>query len=564
MPFHHLLVLYFKRTDDGRHETMASKADIQVIDDRLLIEGILEERVVNENDAGRLNAEVNLVELAPTVETLTLSFKRISKIENLIGFEKLVKLCLDNNAIEEISGLSHLTSLKWLDLSFNKIRKIHGLDNLVNLEDLSLYSNKISSVEGLEKLGKLQCLSLGNNRIDSMEQIIRLRQLRSLKMLTLADNPICKESEYRMIVLAYVDNITYLDYALIDPNDRTIAKEQYHDELLDVEEKESVLAEKAARDHQLEVYLKKLTDAGILFAHVIFDDLFLDDSDVERLKHLPGIKEQIEAFRTSFKAISEEYIQNSLEKFEKRKKEIFEFEKSVKAIRANDDLDSTQLIDGYNRSKKMISDQITNSFSTVSHSETQRMVKSLQEELDKVCDELMNIEIRQVEKFEFLIDEFENHMNELKSESLESQQFFFRAIEELEEKFSLGLKTVATDLIDRLAREELAEDYLDDEAMSLVMDKDTCMTVLSASHDLHIGRILKKEDEARGAEMKRFQEMLARYSGEESARNRNRILQIHDFSRLGKATLHALLSSDDDEGFEDDDIQHLQQSTLAK
>jgi hypothetical protein len=174
----------------------------------------------------------------------------------------------------------------------------------------------------------------------------------------------------------------------------------------------------------------------------------------------------------------------------------------------------------------------------------------------------MNIEIRQVEKFEALIDEFENRLNDLKNEALESQQFFFRGIEELEEKFSQGLKSVATDLIDRLAREELAEDYLDDEAMSLVMDKDSCMTVLSASHDLHIGRILKKEDEARGSEMKRFQELMGRYHNEESARNRNRILQIHDFSRTGKSTLHALLSSEDDEGFDDDDV-HLHQSTLS-
>ena len=56
-------------------------------------------------------------------------------IENLIGFERLVKLCLDNNYIEEITNLSHLTSLRWLDLSFNKIRKIQGLDQLTQLED---------------------------------------------------------------------------------------------------------------------------------------------------------------------------------------------------------------------------------------------------------------------------------------------------------------------------------------------------------------------------------------------------------------------------------------------
>jgi hypothetical protein len=37
------------------------------------------------------------------------------------------------------------------------------------------------------------------------------------------------------------------------------------------------------------------------------------------------------------------------------------------------------------------------------------------------------------------------------------------------------------------------------------------MGVLSASHDMHIGRILKREDEARGVETRRFQETMARY-----------------------------------------------------
>lgn len=533
---------------------MAQKVDIQVIDDRMLIEGILDDRLVSENDVSRMNGEFNLVELAPTVESLSLSFKRICRIENLIGFESLTKLCLDNNYIEDIVNLGHLKNLRWLDLSFNKIKRIQGLDSLTQLEDLSLYSNKIAVVEGLEKCVGLQCLSLGNNRIESMEQVIRLRQLRSLKMLTLSNNPICKEADYRSLVLAYVDNITYLDYALIDPQDRFTAKEAYHDELLDIEEKESVLAEKAARDQAMDDYLQKLDGAGILFAHTSFDDLFTDDGDVERLKHLPGVKEQIENFRSSFKALSEEFIKNSLEKFESRRKVIHDFERAVKNVRQHDDYESTQLIEGFNKSKKMVSDQITSTYSVLSSADSAKLVKGLQEELDKVCDELMNIEIRQVEKFESLIDDFENRFNEMKNDCLEQQQFFFRGLEELEEKFSAGVKAVALDLIDRLSREELAEDYLDDEAMALVMDKDNCLAVVSSSHDMHIGRVLKHEDEARSGEMKRFQEQMSKYLNEESARNRDRVLQVHDFSLHSKSSLHALLANDDDEGYEDEEV----------
>ena len=41
-----------------------------------------------------------------------LSFKGLGRIENLVGFDRLTSLCLDNNAIEDmsaVSGLPHLT-----------------------------------------------------------------------------------------------------------------------------------------------------------------------------------------------------------------------------------------------------------------------------------------------------------------------------------------------------------------------------------------------------------------------------------------------------------------------
>ena len=122
-----------------------NKAEVAVIDDKLLIAGCAEN-----NDALVVTSgEVSLVDLAPKALTLTLSFKSVGHIENLVGFDRLEKLCLDNNFIEEIVNLSHLKCLKWLDLSFNKIRRVQGLDQLKKLEDLSLYCNKISVVEGM-------------------------------------------------------------------------------------------------------------------------------------------------------------------------------------------------------------------------------------------------------------------------------------------------------------------------------------------------------------------------------------------------------------------------------
>jgi hypothetical protein len=165
----------------------------------------------------------------------------------------------------------------------------------------------------------------------------------------------------------------------------------------------------------------------------------------------------------------------------------------------------------------------------------------------------MGIELRLVDKFDALEDDFDNRLNDLKNIALEMQQMFFRRVEEFEDKFSGDLRGTATDLIDRFTRDELPDSYLDEEATGLVVDKDSCMGVISTSHEMHIGRILKREDEARSSETHRYQETIAGYVNAEKARNRDRVLQIHDFYKASNASLTALLAMDDDEAYEEDE-----------
>jgi hypothetical protein len=373
------------------------KTEVQVIDDKLLIDGIVNSRVMTEAEAARGGGDINLVETAPTILSLSLSFKKIGKIENLVGFDSLTKLCLDNNLITRIVNLSHLVNLKWLDLSFNKIDRIEGLETLIHLEDLSLYSNRISVIEGLEQCKNLQCLSLGHNKIESLEEVKRLRKIRSLRMLTLADNPVCSESEYKMTVLAYIDTIKYLDYALVDPEDRVATKDQCQDDLIDQEEKEGVIQQKEDADKLLNARLDELDEAGIRFAYTLFDDMFNEDGDIEKLKHLPGVRELVEQFRASFKVKSDEYIAAALEKFGEKKKEIQEFEKAVGTIRFKDDAESTHLIDSFIHSKRQVVILVTDMVNPVSQTERHRLVKKLQDELEKVIN-------RQVQCCEVLLD----------------------------------------------------------------------------------------------------------------------------------------------------------------
>ena len=149
--------------------------------------------------------------------------------------EELVKLQLDNNIITRIQGLDSLHKLKWLDLSFNMIEKIEGLENLRNLEDLSLFSNRITKLEGLETLENLNVLSVGSNNIKSLEEAVKyLHSLRNnLEVLKIKENDFKEqgEKEYKGRIIAFLSNLKYLDYELIEQKEREKADSDFKTEL---------------------------------------------------------------------------------------------------------------------------------------------------------------------------------------------------------------------------------------------------------------------------------------------------------------------------------------------
>ena len=61
--------------------------------------------------------------------SLSLRQNNIKKIENMDGLN-LEELCLSNNSITKISGLSNLPCLRELDISKNAIRHLVGLQDI--------------------------------------------------------------------------------------------------------------------------------------------------------------------------------------------------------------------------------------------------------------------------------------------------------------------------------------------------------------------------------------------------------------------------------------------------
>lgn len=81
----------------------------------------------------------------------------------------------------------------------------------------------------------------------------------------------------------------------------------------------------------------------------------------------------------------------------------------------------------------------------------------------------MSIELSLNEKFDVLMDGFENHTVDAKNVLLEAQQLFFREVEDLEGRFFKNMRTLCFDWIERYMRGESEEEALTEEAVSLVI-----------------------------------------------------------------------------------------------
>ena len=351
----------------------------------------------------------------------------------MAGFENLTTLCLDNNVLDSICNISHLTQLKWLDLSFNNITVIEGLENCTQLMDISLFNNKVETIQGLDECKDLQCLSLGNNKINSLDICQYLRKFKSLHLVNLEGNPVCGEPEYQAQLLAFLPKIKYLDYALIHASDIANAREQYQDDLQDAEEQELIEADKAKRDAAAAQETAMLEAANLIVTQTIFDDFFREDTEYNKLQHLPGINDIVEDLQNSINTESEELKDKGLSLQNEKEEEIEKFEKALGGLRAKGAGVSIKKIEDFAREKKrVIRDIEVNNASLMT-------VQPLLDRLQSLYDELMDMEMQQVQQFQELLDQFENIYGTLKMQVRRSEE---RSDELLASTFAL--KSIST------------------------------------------------------------------------------------------------------------------------
>lgn len=502
-------------------EQRKKKTDVvepQVISEELLIEGVEEPL--------RPDGEPWEPIEFPKVTSMRLDFLNIIEISNLNNFDSLTTLRLDNNIIDKIANLGGLTQLTWLDLSFNNVREIEGLEELSSLTDLSLYHNQIEDIRGLDGCPKLNILSLGHNHIKDLKQIDYLRKFQNLRCVCLEGNRVCQLDSYNQHVLAYLTNLKYLDYMLIDRRAVAQAQEGYQlDELTELREREAADRGKLNAQKEKEAVIEKLQSAFLDCTEDLFEELFSKDAEPEHVTVLQCYGQLKEDYRDKLADDIKNLRAWMDEKNEIRLKKAAAFEKSIENAEKESEDEAFQMVRDFKSLKKKVLAQLDKDENVPVKVDV--MLQQLLDQLSGLENHLMANEIALQESIEEAISEFEARINEIVQRASEKGGDFFRRLEELEKIFYTGLTEGANSEMDAFAQnQEMALTDNDTNKAKYLGNREEMHQACTNFNEAHMILIQNKEDYMTGQMNTWMRSFFDRHRERQYHRNRQRIVDV--------------------------------------
>lgn len=117
-----------------------------------------------------------------------------------------------------------LTLVKNINLWGNDLREVSMISQMHNLEVVSLSVNKISTLSPFKNLRHLRELHLRKNDIQNLEELFFLCDLSELRVLSLSENPIAQQENYKNTILEILPNLTKLDDKFLCENEPQIGR----------------------------------------------------------------------------------------------------------------------------------------------------------------------------------------------------------------------------------------------------------------------------------------------------------------------------------------------------
>ncbi|KAM7068340.1 dynein regulatory complex subunit 3 [Molossus nigricans] len=512
---------------------LCNSLEPRVMDDNMLKLAVGEQGP--QEEAGQLAKQEGV--LFKDVLSLQLDFQNILRIDNLWQFESLRKLQLDNNIIERIEGLENLTHLVWLDLSFNNIEAIEGLDSLVNLEDLSLFNNRISKIDSLDALVKLQVLSLGNNLIGNMMNIIYLRRFKDLRALSLSGNPIAEAEDYKMFIWAYLPDLVYLDSRRIDDHMKALAAMKHQYGIDELKHREALMQAQLEEEQALQQQLQEHKAAFVegLDGSFLFDSMYAEDVEGNKLAFLHGVGELLEAYKNKFVVICLNIFEYGLKQQEKRKVELDTFNECVQEAIQESQQQGKDWIAKFEEKHLMSLTAIRDESDLAS---MELRITEYNKDITELFDLLMTLEMQLIEQLEETINMFERNIVDLVGTFIENVQSLYPFLcdlpwglaqcRDLENHHHEKVLEIAINTLEKMAKGELDED-LPDGVRALFVDKDTLVNAVGASHDIHLLKIDNREDELVTRVNSWCTRLVDQIHKDEVMRNRKRVKEINQY-----------------------------------
>jgi hypothetical protein len=217
-----------------------------------------------------------------------------------------------------------------------------------------------------------------------------------------------------MIVLAFLPQLRFLDFVMVDQDEVFAAKEQYQDDLMELEEKERMSSAMIERDLLKAQKTALLVDACIDPIETLFDSMFMEDHEITKLLLLPGAQLLKDDYGEKLTALADDVKNNGLVIRQNQLKEITKLNNAILRVqkgRQNKAIEAISLYEEkFNEMKNKLYQTLNNDDDTINVS---NIKMEYIEPMKQLCNDLQKLSLEQeialVETTESIIGKEEQH-----------------------------------------------------------------------------------------------------------------------------------------------------------